>query len=58
MTTNDGNLTCAHEGCDCRVADTQNQPRDSDGALYCSDACQEGRGCDCSGCDCCGSKSE
>lgn len=51
MTTSDGTKTCDHEGCKCRVADTQSHIRE-DGKIFCSKACSEGRGCNCDDCDC------
>ena len=56
MSNQDGTLTCGHEGCNCRVADTQSHIRE-DGKIYCSPECRDGQGCNCEGCSCGNSKS-
>jgi hypothetical protein len=50
MTNSDANI-CAHEPCDCRVADDI-RIEDDQGALYCSEGCRDGEGCNHPGCAC------
>ena len=44
---------CAHEGCSCVV--NKDSAIQHDSALYCSQGCADGVGCDCQGCNCNGS---
>jgi len=50
----DGTYQCAHEGCDCKVADDETHIKTATG-IFCSRECSEGKGCNHSGCNC-GSK--
>jgi hypothetical protein len=43
-------LACAADSCACHI-DSQTAVR-SEGQLYCSQRCVEGRGCDHAGCNC------
>ncbi len=52
MANDDGTLTCAHDGCQCRVADDETHAKDEQGQIYCSEDCLDGSGCDHQGCNC------
>lgn len=47
----DGTYTCAHEGCECRVADDETHVKTATG-IFCSKECSEGKGCEHAGCNC------
>ena len=47
----DGTYQCAHEGCDCKVADDETHIKTATG-IFCSRECSEGKGCNHSGCKC------
>ena len=46
----DGPIVCAHKSCDCRF--DRGTAIESEGKLYCTERCAEGRGCDHEGCNC------
>lgn len=48
----DGTYTCSKSGCNCRVADDANHPRNTAGEIFCSDSCRDGKPCGHSGCGC------
>lgn len=52
MSNADGTYECAHEGCSCRVADTEMHPRNDQGEIFCSESCRDGSGCQHPGCTC------
>ena len=47
----DGTSVCAHEGCQCKVADDENHVKTAMG-IFCCRGCSEGKGCDHPGCNC------
>jgi len=50
-TNSGGTHLCAHEGCDCNVAN-EKEPVQTAAGIFCSKGCSEGKGCNHSGCNC------
>jgi|AntDeeMinimDraft_4_1070355.scaffolds.fasta_scaffold10433_2 hypothetical protein len=47
----DGTYQCAHDGCNCKVADDEAHVKTATG-VFCCRECSEGKGCQHSSCNC------
>jgi hypothetical protein len=48
--TQEGPIACAHKDCKCRFG--QDSAVQSQGKMFCTQRCADGRGCDHEGCNC------